>query len=356
MKAPPGRSLFLAGLLALSPAVAWPAAPAGEVELPEFSSQVLLDHVKFLAGEDLEGRAAGSPGEGRALDSIASRLEAAGVAPFPPGTRRQTFAISPAPGAPRSANVLGWIEGARADLKDEVIVLGAHVDHLGRTPAGLHPGADDNASGTAVVLEVALALRARAAELGRSVLIVFFGAEEAGLVGSTHFVREGPLAIERVAVMVNVDMIGRLLVDQAELAPWKKLLSFDDAASIGVVGARDRPPFPGIIESVATAAGLKVFGTRSIPLLSKVIDNLSHGRSDHAPFEAVGVPTLFFGSGESDDYHRPSDTVDKVRPDLMARRARVVFGVVAALSIAPGGTLPRPANAVPPPTGRPARE
>ena len=344
----PGRYAVLVSLLALSPAAGWPAAPAGEIELPEFSAGVLLDHVKFLAGEELQGRAAGSRGEELALDYVASRLEAGGVAPLPPATRRQPFTLSAAPGAPHSANVLGWIEGARADLEDEVIVLGAHLDHLGLTPVGFHPGADDNASGAAVVLEVALALRARPAELGRPVLVVFFGAEEAGLVGSTRFVREGPLAIERVAVMVNVDMIGRLLVDQADLAPWKKLLAFDDAASIGVVGARDRPPFPGIIEAVSAAAGLKVFGTRSIPLLSKVIDNLSRGRSDHAPFEAAGIPTLFFGSGESDDYHRPSDTVDKVRPDLMARRARVIFGAVAALSTAPRGTMPRTANAIPP--------
>jgi hypothetical protein len=167
---------FVALLAALAFGRGLPAQP-----LPEFSADAMLGHVKHLASQELRGRAAGTAGERKAAEHIATRLEERGVRPPRGGQRLQPV---PFPGGPagepgESVNVLGWIDGARDDLKEEVIVLGAHLDHLGALPAGLHLGADDNASGVAVLIEIAVELEKNAARLGRSVIVAFFGAEEA---------------------------------------------------------------------------------------------------------------------------------------------------------------------------------
>lgn len=305
-------------------------------EIPEISSRVLLSHVKFLASRELAGRKAGTEHERIASVYIASRLEAAGVASTPSRKRYQTFELA-SPGkdsTARSRNVLGWIEGKDPELKADVVVLGAHLDHLGEAAGGICLGADDNASGVAVVLEVAGALAANAGALGRSVLVVFFGAEEAGLAGSRHFMKEPPVEIERVLAMVNVDMIGRPLADQLALRPLKKLARVDENG-IGVVGAKDNPFLRETVDSACARVNVPVFGTKNIPLVSDIVESMAKNRGDHAPFEDAGIPTLFFGSGESDDYHKPTDTIEKLLPEVMARRAKAIFETVVLLSKAP---------------------
>lgn len=162
------RILELAGCL-LAGALMIPLA-AQEPVLPEFLAAALLKHIQFLAGEELEGRRAGTPGERRAAEYVARELEKSGVKPFPPAQRFQSFDLpAPASQAPlKSQNVLGWIGGSGKGHEDEVIVLGAHLDHLGITAAGLHPGAEDNASGVAVLLEVAARLQASASAFSSS--------------------------------------------------------------------------------------------------------------------------------------------------------------------------------------------
>ncbi len=330
---------------------------AQEPVLPEFSADALLKHVQFLAGEELEGRRAGTPGERRAAEYAARELEKSGVMPFPPARRFQPFDLPAAAGqAPlTSRNVLGWIPGSGTGLEDQVIVLGAHLDHLGITPDGLHPGADDNASGAAVLLEIAARLQSNASALRRPVLVVFFGSEELDLLGSTRFLSEGPLDPQRLAAMVNIDMIGRPLADQEALAPLKRLFKIDSRNSIGVMGASSRPFFAEIVDAACAEAKLEPFGTKNLPLLSSLIENLARNRGDHAPFERAGIPAIFFGSGESDDYHRPTDTVLKLEPELMARRARAIYGAVLALSRAPAGKIP-PRQNVQIPAGEKVRE
>ncbi len=124
-----------------------------------------------------------------------------------------------------------------------------HIDHLGKTEDGRYfPGANDNASGVAVVLEVARALKRRSRELRRPIVVVFFGAEEIGLIGSQRFVSEGPLDNSQIVAMVNVDMIGRPLMDQSKLAILKGLLKIDSKNSVGVVGTMERPFFVKTVE------------------------------------------------------------------------------------------------------------
>jgi len=125
-------------------------------------------------------------------------------------------------------------------------------------------------------------------------------------------------------------MIGRPFMDQAKLALLKSLMKIDSRNGIGVVGTQGRPFFAKTVKDASARVGLTTYGTQSI--VSPIIKQLARNRSDHAPFERIGIPTLFFSSGPSDDYHQPSDTVNKLSPELMARRARLVYDTVLALA------------------------
>jgi hypothetical protein len=305
-------------LLAAATLAACAHAPDGE--------EALMRHVEVLADPGLEGRAAGSDGEARAADYVAAELQRAGLAP-----RRQPVPL--ADGA--SVNVYALLPGTGAP-DDGVVVVGAHLDHLG--PG--FPGAEDDASGVAVVLELARALAARRGELGRSVLFAFFGAEERGLLGSAAFVRAPPVPRARLAVMVNLDMIGRPLVDQPLLAAARPALGIDGARAVGLLGARRRPALRALVDEACATAGVVAVAPQDLPpAVDREVSRQSEGRGDSASFEAAGVPALFFSSGESSDYHRPSDTPDRLRPDVMARRARALAAVVLAASRAPRETL-----------------
>ncbi len=320
-------------------------------EHPPLAPERLKQHVDRLAGPDFNGRLAGTADERRAAEYLAQKLDEFEVPPLA-GKRYQTFAfqVASAGTEPNTAaivsrdsqNVLGWLEGSDPALRREIIVLGAHYDHLGRQDGRVYPGADDNASGTAVVLEVAAALRKKSADLKRSVAILFFGAEEQGLRGSQYLVRDCPFELTQVAVMINVDMIGRPLADLKSLARLKPLLRIDDRRSVGVLGANQHPYLGRVCEEAAAQHQLTVYGTRFVPFLSPLIDNLARNRSDHGPFEERGIRTLFFGSGESDDYHQPTDTPDKIDPQIVASRARLIHDVVLTLSRAEAAEFERP--------------
>ena len=357
---PRGPFFLLLPILALGLAPLGGALPATrqeiEVPLPPVSPRRLMAHVEFLASEELRGREAGSVSERVAALYASTRLEAAGVRPLQGGRRFQEFALpqrflawtSEASGPPRelreaqetSRNVLGFVEGAQPDLRDEIVVLGAHLDHLGVREGKTYRGAEDNASGVAVVLELASLLEASSDLLGRSVLVVFFGAEERDMDGSRAFVREPPVERGRIAAMVNVDMIGRPLADQKALSGAKSLLGIDGSRSVGILGTRGRASFRRIVDAACARAGLRAFAPEDFPPpLSTFLEKETRDRGDHAAFERAGIPALFFGSGESDDYHAPTDTPERLDPSLMVRRAQAIYATVLALSVAaPAGT------------------
>jgi hypothetical protein len=208
----------------------------------------------------------------------------------------------------RAANVIGVLPGTDPARADEAVVIGAHYDHLGRAGAAVYPGADDNASGTAVALELARTLAA--GRPSRTLVFVFFAGEELGLLGASHYVRQpsaGPL--QRIAAMLNFDMVGRL--------DGRRLL-------VGGVdtGAGLRP----LVEAAGAQAGLDLD-----------LRGGGWGASDHARFYGADVPVLFFHSGAHGDYHQPSDTADKLDLTGMARVA--ALGAALAARIADG---PRP--------------
>ncbi|MDX1638722.1 MAG: M20/M25/M40 family metallo-hydrolase, partial [Balneolaceae bacterium] len=195
---------------------------------PAITPGDIRSHIEFLAGDSLEGRATGSAGEAVAANYIADHFEHYGLIPAgDDNTYFQLFRVNTASsGSPHSIpddttgqqrvsrNVAGIVRGT--EIPDEYLVIGAHYDHLGmggpgslaRNTSRIHNGADDNASGTAGLLELAHYFSERKPR--KNVLFVAFSAEEIGLIGSQHFVDHPPAATEQMAAMINLDMIGRL--------------------------------------------------------------------------------------------------------------------------------------------------
>jgi hypothetical protein len=333
-----------------------PPPPAGVSELPALSEAALMTHVDYLTSDALAGRYGGSEGERLAGDYIASVLAGSDIGPFPSSDRFHTF--DPRGGwwdsaSDESRNVLGYLTGSNRPPMDDVVVVGAHYDHVGRRGEDIYRGADDNASGVAVLLEVARALASRRPELGRSVAIVFFGAEELGLLGARAFVGEPPprdgvavtppfMSADRIAVMVNLDMVGRPLIDHIAASIPLRALAIDAERSLGVIGLQNRPAMRQLVDQAFEPEGIRVLGTEDLPgVLSSFVETMSDGRGDSFPFERVGVPALFFSNGSHADYHEPSDEAHRLRPDLMAARGRAIARLVVLLANAPESALPR---------------
>ena len=209
-------------------------------------------------------------------------------------------------------NVVGLLPGTDPDLAGEFVVLGAHYDHVGVDPWGrIGYGADDNASGTAALVELAEAFAV--ARPRRSILFAAFAAEEDGLVGSRAFCDHPPVALDSIVAMLNMDMLGR-----------------GDAREVVVIGTRQNPTLERVLKR---AKKLERTG------LSRVITGRAEHlweRSDHFPFHRAGIPALFFfeAVSESDnaDYHTYRDTIDQLDLDKIANATRLVFNTTWLLA------------------------
>lgn len=192
-----------------------------------------------------------------------------------------------------TSNVIGILEGSDPLLKNEYVVVGGHLDHLGmggthslaadRTPR-IHPGADDNASGTAGVILAARQLAGSSLRPRRSVIFMGFSGEELGLLGSQHYVNHPLVPLDKTVAMFNLDMIGRLRNNK-----------------LSALGVGTAAQWPELLDAANATAKFS---------LSR--DEGSFGGSDHQSFAAKNVPVLFFFTGLHEDYHRPSDTPDKI--------------------------------------------
>ena len=215
-------------------------------------------------------------------------------------------------------NVIGYIEGT--DLKDEVVIICGHYDHLGKRGGNIYYGADDNASGTAAVMELARMFRQatdEGMEFRRTVVFIAFGAEETGLNGSYYYVTNPTFPIENTVLVINMDMIGRS--DQLKDEPGHAI--------------------------VQTMGSLRRQVWRAFRSVDKLIDDIELERaglsfsslafyagSDHFPFIREGIPAAVVNTGMHTDYHKPTDTPDKINYDNMVNIIRVVF--VAASKVA----------------------
>ena len=289
-----------------------PAPPALAPAAPTVVASPLLDDVRILSGDDMQGRDTGSEGGERARAYIVSRLEAMGVQPAPFG-RLQPFQ---APGRTREGvkrfngvNIVGLIPGAR--VADRYIVVTAHYDHVGANDGQIYHGADDNASGVATMLELARRLKANPPE--HSVLIVALDGEERGLLGAREFVKAPPVPLSAVSLNLNFDMTARAETD----------------GHLWVTGTYQHPDLRPILEPVTAQGAVSFAFGKDTP--RDTGENNWVDASDHAAFHAAGVPFLYMGVDYHPDYHRPSDTYDRIDPAIFTSATELAIAGFHAL-------------------------
>jgi hypothetical protein len=298
--------------------------------------------IAFLAGDALEGRGTGTPGNDSAAAFIARRFQTLGLTPLG-GDFEQHFVAHPlvahnvAPLSLPTQNVVALLPGRDSALRGQFVIVGAHFDHLGRSTQGaLDPdrknavrrGADDNASGTAAVLELAR-LFARS-PTRRTIVFVTFSGEEMGLLGSEYFVANSPVPLDSTDAMINFDMVGRLRDD--------KLIVYGVATATELTALLDSA-------NVATATERQWRAPLRLTALGD-----GYGPSDHSSFYARNIPVLHFFTDLHEDYHRATDVVSKINAKGEARVVDVAESVIRAIADRPG-RLTFVRGAAPPPVG-----
>lgn len=255
----------------------------------------LMDDLRILSADDMQGRDTGSEGGAKAREYIVGRLEALGVQPSPMG-RLQPWEMQ---GRTREGvktfngvNIIGVIPGTR--VSDKYIVVTAHYDHVGVNDGQVFNGADDNASGVATMLELAKRLKVNPPE--HSVLIVALDGEERSLLGAKHFVEAPPVPLSSISMNLNFDMTARA----------------DTDGKLWVTGTYQHPYFRPLLERIAPRGTVSLAFGKDTPE-DKGADNWVEA-SDHAAFHRAGLPFLYFGVNYHPDYHRPSDDFEKVVP------------------------------------------
>jgi hypothetical protein len=251
-------------------------------------------------------------------------------------------------------NVIGILEGSDPKLKDEAIVIGAHYDHLGRGGEGslapregeVHHGADDNASGVAGLIELARSFKTGAPKSRRTLIFIAFSGEEEGLLGSNFYVNHAVWPLAQTVAMINMDMIGRmkeknLIVGGVGTAQeWRVLVDESNSvrlnfSSLGKTNPNANPG-PIIERKPATAENVSASNNRQIPPPEKMfkltLNEDGYGPSDHSSFYAKQIPVLFFWTGTHADYHKPSDTADKINYEDEADILLLVRHVLDAIN------------------------
>ena len=313
----PGRFVAALVVTAACRSVSSSPAPSALGAASPDTTAVRRD-VAYLASDALEGRGTGTAGNDSAAAYIAQRFAGLGLSPAfasadsrvcmtsrcdgrfvqPFVARSVAAAHAGLPSAMPTQNVVAMLHGSDPVLREEYLIVGAHFDHLGRTTLGaldpdakdaIRNGADDNASGTAAVIELARLLRRDPPK--RSVIFAAFSAEELGLLGSQHFVETLPVPLEKVRAMLNFDMVGRLRDDR-----------------LMIYGAATATELNDIISRANSVAPLVVTATGD-----------GFGASDHSSFYAKNLPVLHFFTNVHDDYHRASDDAERVNATGIAR-------------------------------------
>ncbi len=304
------RFLCLFALVGLAGCVL-PAMPdAPPAAYAEISPEAFASHVRTLADPNWGGRATGSKGNKLAAEYVAAQFQAAGLSPGGDGnTWLQSFQANYVLADIPARNVIGRLDGSDGPSAP-TILIGAHYDHLAsRTGRDgnveIFPGADDNASGVSVLLLTARAL-ART-ERRCNFVFISFTAEEIGFQGSIHYVHHPMTPLSRTAVLLNVDQVG--YIRGGRLLMVGSLLNPTISRALGRVRGEDK-------------GGLSI-----IP----VPHSNTKAWSDQAPFARLGLPTLLFYCGETEYYHSPRDTADRINNAGGAGAARMVFEVARAL-------------------------
>lgn len=284
--------------------------PLGSKAAPAISADRVRKHVEYLASPELEGRGT-AKGKELAATYVRDQFAKLGLKPLfsddkfgqpVPGQKTDD-------GQPKmiGLNLGAWLPGADERLRDEIVILSCHYDHLGmdRETGAIFAGADDNATGVAMMLEVARELTASKSAPRRSVAFIAFDLEEHLLWGSRWFAAHPPWPLEQVKLCITADMIGRSLGDLP-------------LPMVFVLGSEHAPELRKFLDGAETPDGLEV---------ARMGVDLIGTRSDYGPFRDRKVPFLFFSTGEHPDYHTPRDTADRVDHDKVARISNLILGV-----------------------------
>jgi len=253
----------------------------------------------------------------------------------------------------QAQNVIGVLEGSDPQLKNEAVVIGAHYDHLGRGGQGslaqkegeIHHGADDNASGVAALLELARQFSSATAKPRRTIIFLAFAGEEDGLLGSKHYVEHPSVPLANTIAMINLDMVGRMKDDQLVIggvgtaAEWRDLIARINAEptiSVHLNGSGGRQQKGAAaagegVPAVTGANGETVASISSRPRFNLSLNEDGFGPSDHSSFYAKQTPVLFFFTGTHEDYHKPSDTADRVNYEGLTKIVGFVGDLVGSI-------------------------
>jgi Zn-dependent M28 family amino/carboxypeptidase len=308
------KSIFFKYLLSLSFIF---LVSTGSLFAQKISEKQMKKDVSYLASDKLEGRNTGSEGEALAAEYVANRFEKLGLAPKGTDNYYQVFTFTPQKNphmvseeevAQESGkNVIGYLDNGAPTT----IIIGAHFDHLGYGGKGsgsmstdegqIHNGADDNASGVAMLLQLAANLKGVADN--NNYLFIAFSGEEKGLFGSNYFCKNPTIDLSRVDYMINMDMVGRL----------------NDENSLAVYGVGTSPVWKENLERDNTY-GFKL-----------IYEESGVGPSDHTSFYLQDLPVLHFFTGQHEDYHKPSDDADKINYKGMVIIASYIYDVILDL-------------------------
>jgi membrane-associated protease RseP (regulator of RpoE activity) len=295
-----------------------PARPEQRVTPPPLQA---IDDIRYLSDDRLAGRMTGTPGADSAAAYLARRFAQVGLQPAAGGwfqafTVAKTAAVAQQAhvGGLRGNNVIGVLPGRDPVLRNEAIIVGAHYDHLGLGGFGsldpdstgqVHNGADDNASGAAMLIQIAA--RLAVAPPARTVVFIGFSGEELGLLGSSYYVKQPVYPLATTRAMINLDMVGRLR--QSRLI---------------VYGSRTAKEFPALLDSLNWYAGFELKAQGD-----------GYGPSDQSSFYAAGLPVLHLFTDLHEDYHRSTDDWDKINLDGFKRVSDFAAGLVTALANRP---------------------
>ncbi len=232
----------------------------------------------------------------------------------------------------RSSNVLAYFEGSDPALKDDVVMIGAHLDHLGKKGDYIFNGSDDNGSGSVAVLEVAEAIATGALKHKRSILLALWTGEESGLLGSRYYVSNPFIPLKKTIAYINLDMVSRPWTEKSfkrAKRMWgmkipeemMEKIKLDNFISVSYADGSD-PAFSALKEN-NPFVGLHLYLRKT---------KSSSGGSDHAPFAMKKIPWISFFASMHDDYHKPSDTIEKANIEFMVKITRLTY--LAALSLA----------------------
>lgn len=300
------RPVIFASLLVLTACASAPA-PTPQPRAP--IADHLLDDVRILSADDMEGRAVDTPGSAKARAYIEQRFGEAGIDPVKGHDYEQPFIFTEKGGAHQGVNVVGRIEGMARSHARHVLVVTAHYDHLGIVNGEIYNGADDNASGVATLLAIAEDFAANPPR--HDVIFAALDAEEGGNRGARVLVSDPPVPLSAMALNVNLDM-----------------LSKNDRNELYAAGASHFPFMKSRLEAIAARAPVTLTLGHDTPAWGESQDWTIE--SDHVAFNEKHIPWVYFGVEDHPDYHKPTDDFATIPVDFFRRSAATVLMAVRA--------------------------